>query len=140
MHSQGGAVNTFGSEEQVESVNGHSIVSAVKTVVQNYATFSGRAPRSEFWYWVLAVTLISMPVLFGSILLEPVIGYDASFGIWAVFRLSLLIPTAAVIVRRLHDTDRSGFWALLWPIPLLSIVPFIFMLQRGTPASNRYGP
>lgn len=63
------------------------------------------------------------------------------FGIWMLFLLVQLIPTLAVSVRRLHDTNRSGWWYLLVLIPIIGgLILLIFFCTDGTPGDNRYGP
>lgn len=107
---------------------------AVRTVLGKYATFSGRARRSEYWYWALAVAL----------------GYLALFVLTAVARplgllvllyyLAVLLPSVAVGVRRLHDTGKSGWLLLLGFVPLIGgIILFVFTVLDSTPGSNRYG-
>ncbi|HEX5858286.1 MAG TPA: DUF805 domain-containing protein, partial [Microbacterium sp.] len=88
---------------------------AVKVVFQRYATFEGRASRSEFWYWYLFIFLISI----GAAVLVwiPLLGALVALGLFA-FALAVLLPTYAVIVRRLRD---AGFhWAFIF----LALVPF----------------
>ena len=79
-------------------------MTAVKHVFSNYATFSGRARRSEYWWWVLFNFAVS--IVLGWI---PIIGF--------IIMLGLLIPSIAVAVRRMHDTGRSGWWILLPAVP-----------------------
>ncbi|MFM8265647.1 MAG: DUF805 domain-containing protein, partial [Acidimicrobiia bacterium] len=78
-----------------------SFVDAVKSSLRNYARFRGRASRSEFWWFTLFTVIVQAATS----------GYDALNGIVS---LGLLLPSIAVHVRRLHDTDRRGWW-LLWP-------------------------
>ena len=80
---------------------------AIKSVFNNYATFSGRARRSEYWYFYLFNLLVSM-----GIGLIPIINLFG--GLWA---LAVLIPTLAVTVRRFHDIGKSGWWFLVMMIP-----------------------
>ncbi len=107
---------------------------AVRTVLGKYADFSGRAQRSEYWYWVLAVVI-------GSILTSIV---DAIIGISLlniVFTLAIVVPSIAVGVRRLHDISKSGWFYLLFLIPIVNIVLAIvwFALEDSHP-DNEYGP
>ena len=107
----------------------------------NYANFSGRAPRAEYW-WFYLLTIVAYIV---AMTLESVGGagdvFD-SFGILTlVVTLSLFIPSLAVGVRRLHDTDRSGWWLLIGLIPLVgAIVVLVFLVMQGTTGDNRFGP
>ena len=111
-------------------------VTAVKTcILQKYMDFNGRARRSEYWWFMLfylganfvcntidAFALGGLPI-FGIIL-------------W----LGLLLPSLGVAIRRLHDTDRSGWWLLIMLIPLIGVVVLIvFMCLRGTDGPNRFG-
>ena len=95
-------------------------------VLKNYATFNGRARRSEYWYFILFNTLISVGL--------NVIGGIISFGlIGTIYSLAVLIPSIAVGVRRMHDVGKSG-WFLLIPIYNL-----ILALTDGEKGENQYG-
>ncbi|MDH4042411.1 MAG: DUF805 domain-containing protein [Gammaproteobacteria bacterium] len=119
---------------------------AVQTVLGKYATFTGRAARPEYWWWILAtVILLTILGLIDGTVLAPMMGY-ASFDpvapdpLSGIASLLLLLPNMAVAVRRLHDTDRSGWWLLLSLIPIIgSLVLLYFLVQRGTEGSNRFG-
>jgi uncharacterized membrane protein YhaH (DUF805 family) len=106
-----------------------------------YATFDGRARRSEYWYFVLFYVLILLALtlldgLFGTLNEEAGIGM-----LGALFALATMVPGLAVTVRRLHDTDRSGWWVLIGVIPLIGdIVLIVFAAQDSQPGSNRFGP
>jgi uncharacterized membrane protein YhaH (DUF805 family) len=109
---------------------------AINTCFAKYATFSGRAARPEYWYWVL-FTGISGIVL-GII----------QFAVWhlggqilnLLFDVAIVIPSIAVGVRRLHDLDRSGWWLLLALVPLVgAIILIVWMCTRGTHGANRFG-
>lgn len=107
---------------------------AVKTVVmQKYANFSGRATRSEYWWFVLAY-IIAYIVL---AIVDYVLGVQL---LTAILSLGLLIPSIAVGVRRLHDLDKSGWWLLLGLIPLVGLILIYWFAQPGTPGANRFGP
>ena len=110
-------------------------------VLKKYAVFTGRARRAEYWYFVLFYVLI----LVGLSIVDGVTGmFDAARGIGvlsSLFALGTLVPTIAVTVRRLHDTDRSGWWILLNLVPLIGgIVILVFTCLDGTPGPNKYGP
>lgn len=81
-------------------------VTAIKTVFSKYATFTGRARRSEFWYWYLFSVILNLLTCW-----MP--------GINMLVSLAILLPTLAVAIRRLHDTNRSGWWLLLSIVPSL---------------------
>lgn len=110
---------------------------AVKTcLVEKYATFSGRATRSEFWFFCLFYFLL----LFFVTLLMTVINETALIGFILALVLGLIIPSWAVSFRRLHDTGRSGWWCLLSFIPYIGsfILLIIFCLKSDN--DNKYGP
>ena len=110
-------------------------------VLKKYADFSGRARRKEYWFFVLFNIIIScvlsvIDVMTGTY--NQVAGIGLLSGIYA---LAVLIPAIAVSVRRLHDTDRSGWWLLIVLIPIVgAIVLIVFMCIDGTPGTNRFGP
>lgn len=97
-------------------------------VMKKYATFQGRARRREYWLFLLVSTLISIAIG----IVEGLAG-DSQI-ISSIYNLAVLVPTISVGVRRLHDSDRSGWWLLL------PIVNLIFLVQDGTQGDNRFGP
>ncbi len=108
-------------------------VTAVKTCFGKFATFEGRACRSEYWFFTLFLMLGSLVLT----TLDIVLGIGV---LSTIFSLIILIPSIAVSVRRLHDTDRSGWWYLLFLIPLIGvIVLIIWFCARGTAGANRFG-
>ena len=110
-------------------------VEAIKRGFRNYATFSGRATRAEHWWFALFVVI-------GRLVLG-VIGALASLpGVLdAVFSIVTLIPALAVGVRRLHDINRTGWWLLLWPVPVFGwIVLIVWAIKRGDECPNKHGP
>ena len=106
-----------------------------------YATFTGRARRKEYWYFVLFYVLafIVLAVVDG---VTGTLDEEAGIGLLsAIFVLATIIPLLAVTVRRLHDTDRSGWWVLLNLIPIIGgIVLLVFTLLDSQPGANRFGP
>jgi uncharacterized membrane protein YhaH (DUF805 family) len=115
---------------------GQAIVSGVK----NYATFSGRAARSEYWYWQLFAFLGRL----GCSILDAAIsaGTHTSVSLFgALFSLAVLVPSLAVAVRRLHDVDRSGWWLLMYLTLIGIIYPLlVWKCTKGTAGANRFGP
>jgi uncharacterized membrane protein YhaH (DUF805 family) len=105
-----------------------SFVEAVKSCFHNYATFDGRAPRSEYWFFHLFGFLATLAgLLTGFLFLVIVVG--------------LLAPSLAVNVRRLHDIGKSGWFLFIVCIPLIgAFILLIWHCQRGTPGDNRFGP
>jgi uncharacterized membrane protein YhaH (DUF805 family) len=105
-------------------------VTAVKSCAYRYVEFKGRATRPEYWYFFLFCTI-------GSLALD-IAGFDR---LSLLFSLVILLPSLAAAVRRLHDTDRTGWWLLLVLIPILGgIVLIVFLARRGTEGPNRFGP
>ncbi|HEY2534973.1 MAG TPA: DUF805 domain-containing protein [Xanthobacteraceae bacterium] len=111
---------------------------AIRSGFYNYVEFSGRAIRSEFWYWVL-FTIIG-GLLAATIDLALFADMDALSPLDDIFTLVTFLPGLAVAVRRLHDIDRSGWWFLLIFIPLVgAIVLIVFCCMRGSKGPNRFG-
>lgn len=96
-------------------------------VLQNYAKFEGRARRSEYWYFVLFNTVISL--VLGVIDEFLGIGFLGS-----LYSLAILVPSLAVTARRMHDVNKSA-WFMIIPIYNL-----ILTIQAGDVGSNDYGP
>ena len=109
--------------------------------LKKYADFSGRARRKEYWFFVLFNIIISVVLTVCDVFMGTY-SAAASIGILTgIYTLAVLIPGIAVSVRRLHDTDRSGWWLLIVLVPLIGwIVLLIFMLIDGQPGQNAYGP
>jgi uncharacterized membrane protein YhaH (DUF805 family) len=109
-------------------------------VLKQYAVFSGRARRKEYWYFALfnVITSMALAVLDG---ITGSFSTAAGMGLLGgLYTLGVLIPSTAVSVRRLHDTDRTGWWLLIALIPLIGvIVLLVFMVQDGKPGANQYG-
>ncbi|MGW1198048.1 DUF805 domain-containing protein [Streptomyces sp. NPDC002536] len=103
-------------------------------VLKKYAVFSGRARRQEYWMF----TLISIVISIVLTVADAVLGTNSVIG--TVFSLAILLPSLAVTVRRLHDTDRSGWWVLFGLIPVVGwIVLLVFMCLDTVPQHNKYG-
>ena len=108
--------------------------------LRKYAVFDGRARRMEYWMFVLINCLIVVVLS----VVDTVVGLfslgNSVGALTGLYWLVVLVPSVAVTVRRLHDTDRSGWWALLALLPLLgTIVLFVFCVLDGTPGANRFG-
>ena len=105
-----------------------SFMTAVQTVLSKYATFTGRARRSEYWWFVLFYVIVSALAT----AIDTVAGLPQTGGygpVTVVATLALLLPSLAVTARRLHDTGRSGWWMLLSLIPIGGLVVLFFALQ-----------
>ncbi|WSK45088.1 DUF805 domain-containing protein [Micromonospora maris] len=117
-----------------------SFPDAIRSVLSKYATFRGRARRSEYWWFSLFLLLVGIVAS----VLDSALGVDfeGSGGpVSLLVNLALLLPSLAVAARRLHDIDRTGWWLLLAFIPIVGwIVLLVFALQNGTPGPNRFGP
>jgi uncharacterized membrane protein YhaH (DUF805 family) len=110
-------------------------------VLKKYAVFDGRARRKEYWYFFLISTVISIFLaLIDSF--TGTISEEAGLGLLSgIYALVVLIPGLSVTVRRLHDTDRSGWWILIGLIPVIGgIALLVFMVLDSTPGDNQYGP
>mgnify|MGYP001390293407 FL=1 len=105
---------------------------SVTTCLKKYFVFQGRASRSEYWWFQLIVS----PSYFISTILENEIGY-----FFLGITLFTLIPAISAGVRRLHDTNRSGFFLLISFIPFIGgLVLLFFLIPEGTKGKNRFGP
>jgi uncharacterized membrane protein YhaH (DUF805 family) len=112
-----------------------------KRPIQKYADFSGRAPRAEYWWFVLAVLIVEMVAM----MLDSMLGMSGMIGpygpLLSLLMLGLLIPSIAVGIRRLHDTGRSGWWLLISLIPIIgAIVLIVFLATPGDKGENQHGP
>lgn len=109
-------------------------------VLKKYARFDGRAELKEYWYFnlfsfIIIVVLSVIDIATGTFKVEVGLGLLSG-----IYTLAVLIPGIAVSVRRLHDTDRSGWWFLINAIPLIGVIVFlVFTAQNGTPGDNQYG-
>lgn len=108
--------------------------------LKKYADFSGRARRSEYWWFSMFTTTISLFLGFveGMMGVAPDSKYSLFAGVWC---LAIMVPSIAVTVRRLHDTNRSGWWFLISLIPIVgAIVLLVFLAKDSAPGRNRFGP
>jgi len=135
---------------------------AFKRYWRGYVRFSGRASRSEYWWAMLAVNLILLLpilacyalVLYSVYLLSiDMVSYPSGepslpdltmafigYGVIFVICLPFLLPSWACMARRLHDTNRSGWWSLLHLVPFGSYVLLVFAIQAPDPAGVRFDP
>lgn len=139
-----------------------SFIESIKTVLSKYAVFNGRARRSEFWWYYLAVTIVET-ILYVALVVPGLSAYTAAtmeaamagstvapampgsltagYLVVSLVGLALFLPTLGASVRRLHDTDRSGFWVLLGLVPFVGVIILIvWWASNGTPGPNQYGP
>ena len=136
-----------------------SFMDAVKSCFSKYATFAGRAARSEFWFFTLFIFIV-VSVLYaiifssidyggmmagaqnGTLTPEQMSGSFPviPFALLGVFGLATLLPNLSVMVRRLHDTNRSGWWYWIVLVPIAGpIVLLVFFVTKGTDGDNDFG-
>ena len=112
---------------------------SIKTCFSKFAVFSGRASRSEFWFFVLfgflggIITVIIDVMILG----YP---YEENGPINLIFSVALIIPSIAVAARRLHDINKSGWWQLLWITIIGGILLIIWHATEGENKKNKFGP
>jgi uncharacterized membrane protein YhaH (DUF805 family) len=107
---------------------------AISAGFSNYMNFSGRACRSEYWYWILFIIIADIVAA----IIDQALGIQLVTGL---FGLVTIIPNIAIAIRRLHDLDRTGWWVLLGFIPLIGwIILLIWYVTKGTDGPNRFGP
>jgi uncharacterized membrane protein YhaH (DUF805 family) len=105
-----------------------------RVVLERYAQFQGRSGRAEFWWYFLAALIIG--IVFNILIAVS----NIFFVLYVIYGLAVLIPGLAVGVRRLHDTDKTGWWLLIGLIPLVGIIVLIvFWATEGAPGPNQYG-
>ena len=110
-------------------------------LMTKYCSFQGRACRKEFWliFLFLSILAFSFEYIFFKMTGGQADGFAQMFN--AIVHITLIIPFTCVGVRRLHDTNRSGWWSLITLIPVLgTITYFVMMLLKGTAEENRFGP
>jgi uncharacterized membrane protein YhaH (DUF805 family) len=122
------------------------MLQAVKTVLSKYATFSGRASRSELWWWILAVfiLLIITRIIDGAVI-APTLGFssfepNAGQPLSLLVSLAFLLPNIAVGARRFHDIGKSGWWILIGLVPLVGTLVLIYFFVQPSDDANEYGP
>ncbi len=110
---------------------------AIETCLkQKYKDFTGRASRSEYWYFVLGYVILSVILSVVGAILPAMLATLINLAVG----LAILLPNIAVGIRRLHDTNRSGWFLLLGLVPLVNFVLIYFLAQKGTEGENTYGP
>lgn len=99
-------------------------------VLKKYAVFNGRARRTEYWMFFLFNLLISIGLAFA----DRAMGYkDGNGPLRGLYALAVFLPSIGVAIRRMHDSNHSGWWILL------PVVNLVFLLLPGTPGLNRFG-
>jgi uncharacterized membrane protein YhaH (DUF805 family) len=111
-----------------------SFVDAVRSVLTNYVNFSGRARRSEYWWYTLFAFVLGLVAS----MIDQAIGAQV---VSVVVALALFLPGLGVSIRRLHDTGRSGWWLLIGLVPIVGfVVLIVFYVMDSQPSTNAYGP
>ena len=107
--------------------------------LKQYAVFTGRARRRAYWMFVL-LNFALFVILMGVDVYA--LGFTLGTGVLStLYSLAITVPALAVVVRRLHDTNRSGWWLLVGLVPLVGgIVLLVFLVSAGTAGENSYGP
>ena len=124
---------------------------SIRTCLAKATTWQGRAARSEYWYFVL----FNFSCLFVAALIDRMLGTSFTFPdpttgelnslfygwVYVLVALALFLPNLAVLVRRLHDTNHSGWWYWIVLVPLIgAILLLVWFCSRGTNGNNAYGP
>lgn len=113
---------------------------AISSGFSNYVNFSGRSGRSEYWYWVLFNLLGSIGIIVIGTVLSLMVAEIVGTVLIGLFYVALIIPNLAVMIRRLHDLDKSGWWWLVNFIPVIGALIFLyFMVQPSDEDENRFG-
>lgn len=113
-------------------------ITAVETCFRKYVTFSGRASRSEFWWFMLFVVLVSIVLsVIDVVIFEP---EESLSPLSDLFSLATFLPTLSVTSRRLHDIDRSAWWMLLFLLPVIGWAVLIYWhVLKGSEGDNQFG-
>ncbi|MBL8572806.1 MAG: DUF805 domain-containing protein [Hyphomicrobiaceae bacterium] len=133
FNSAGFNSNSYGAAgvgfaPEMAATPGIGFVEAIKLAFSKYATFAGRASRSEYWWYTLFTFLVSLLL---SVIFAP---------LYLIFALGVFLPSLAVAARRLHDIDRTGWWLLLCLVPVVGpIILLIFLVLPPTAGQNRFG-
>lgn len=109
-------------------------------VLRNYAVFQGRARRKEYWMFVLFNIIFAVAVLMvdGAIMATGLLSFSP---LYILYTLAIIVPSLAVLVRRLHDQNKTGWWALISFVPVVGGIWLLVLLcTEGTAGANQYGP
>jgi len=117
---------------------------SVRSCLDKYATLRGRAPRSEYWWFVVFnwIVIVGVSILFGLIgaMINNEIGAVVAGCVGYLFVCAvLIIPNICVLVRRLHDTGHSGFWYFIAFVPLIGGFWLLFLMIKDSDDENEYG-
>lgn len=114
---------------------------SIKSCLNGYVKFDGRASRSEYWwFWLFCMILILIASAIDLSMSNPYGRYDRLRTLETLVGLAILLPSISVSVRRLHDLNKSGWWYLISFIPLIGIIIlYIWFATRGTVGANNFG-
>jgi uncharacterized membrane protein YhaH (DUF805 family) len=119
---------------------GVGFVEAVQTCFSKYATFEGRARRSEYWFYTLFIWLVQVVLAVVGMIVLGTSPEDGPNILMSIFSLATLVPSLAVFWRRMHDIGKSGAWFFLNLVPCIgSIVLLVFELTDSQPGENQFG-
>jgi len=108
-----------------------NFIESIQTCYKKFFDFSGRASKSEYWWFQLynAIIYVLTFVFQGDLTL-----------LFSILVIANIIPTYAAAVRRIHDSDKSGWMVLIAVIPLIGLYIIVLLLQDGSKGKNRFGP
>src|SRR5579863_2988732 len=109
---------------------------------KKYAVFSGRARRSEYWYFALFNILVSVALWIVGAVITAMDRGESNFGMipFDLYSLGAFLPALGVGVRRLHDVGKSGWWTLLGFVPVANFYLIVLLCQDSEPGENEFGP
>lgn len=108
---------------------------------KNYANFSGRARRKEYWIFVLFHTLVSLLLIGLDVAIASLLNMEFFVFFYLLYLLAAIIPVLALSIRRIHDVGYSGWLFLLGLIPFVGgVILLVFYLLDSQPGENRFGP
>ncbi|MGO4772656.1 DUF805 domain-containing protein [Flavobacterium sp. W22_SRS_FK3] len=117
-----------------------------KVVFENYANFNGRARRSEYWYFtlmqfILLISFVVVGAILGSLFDSALGGLFIGYMVFCFYSLATVLPTLGVVVRRLHDVGKSGWFYFIALIPGIGAIWLLILLcTEGDSGENNYGP
>ena len=113
----------------------------IDCIAKKYASFSGRARRKEYWMFVLFNFIVAFVVGFIGGFLAGATNVGAFAFLGTIYNLAVILPSLAVLCRRLHDIGKSGWWWLIGLVPFVGwIVILVFCCSDSQPGENQYGP
>lgn len=134
----------YNNKDYTYTLSDMTFSESVKNCLDKYATMRGRAPRSEYWWFVVfnMIVIIGVSILFGIIgaMINREAGAAAAGSVGYFFAcLALIIPNICVLVRRLHDTGHSGFWYFIVLVPLIGGLWLLYLMIKDSDDENEYG-